>query len=281
MNRKRKEIIDIENDVILLDRLAICLPENDNNLKIKRVKETNNRNKISIEKEMIDFKEGRKHNKFYHIGRSLSNNGYGCFSGDVTCPWIVGAILKFLQINVNGIIDIGSSAGRVLFATKYFFPYAKRVGIEINDNIIDIAKQIDPTTIIIYGDAQFTYFQENIVLKDINVVYSFNHANLALDIPIYLAMIKQTTEYLIITSFFKSLKLYNNDIFEYIYNIVGDYQYSYNAKLSGETTIYKLKVYKINDEIRNKLSNSINIVETNDFKLKEKGIHFSLVRRRM
>jgi len=184
--------------------------------------------------------------------------------------------LKYLQVHVKGIIDIGCSAGRILYATKFFFPYTKRVGIEINENIINIAKQIDPNTIIIQGDAQFTYFQENIVLKDINVVYSFNHANLALDIPIYLSILQQSTEFLIITSFFKSLQLYDENIYKHIYNILGDHKYCYHAKLSGEASIYKLKVYKINDDIRERLRNTIQVKYTTDTNLNGKGIYFCL-----
>ena len=276
MNRKRKEILDVKNDVYLLDRLAIHLVKN-KTFQVKRVLNTGYIHKqISIENEMNTFMEERKKNKFYHLGRELSNNGYNCFSGDITSPWIIGAILKYLQVHVKGIIDIGCSAGRILYATKFFFPYTKRVGIEINENIINIAKQIDPNTIIIQGDAQFTYFQENIVLKDINVVYSFNHANLALDIPIYLSILQQSTEFLIITSFFKSLQLYDENIYKHIYNILGDHKYCYHAKLSGEASIYKLKVYKINDDIRERLRNTIQVKYTTDTNLNGKGIYFCL-----
>lgn len=250
--------------------------------------------KISISYEISKFKNLKSKLKLFHLGRRLSNGLSGGFSGDITNPYLIPSIIKFIQENnilpyIDGICDIGCGSGRIGVAVKSFFPYNYFIGLENNLEIARIAldnlSQIDDNFSILYGDASNILFQNYINMNDINIIhniniiYSFNDANLGMDIAIFLFLLKKNTKLLMITSFFKSFYMYDIEIYNEIKNIIGNYFLYTNLKLSGQQKKFKLKIYKITDDIKKKLIDNFEIVKTNEPLLISKGINFKIQRR--
>lgn len=249
---------------------------------------------ISINYELCKFKTLKNKLKLFHLGRRLNNGVSGGFSGDITNPCLPAAIIKFLQENnivsfIDGICDIGCGSARIGVAIKAFFPYNMFIGLENNLEVARIAlenlSKIDDNSSIIFGDASNILYKNYInpnqmnIIDNINIVYSFNDANIGMDTAIFLMLLKKNTKILMVTSFFKSILFYNIEIYNQLKDIIGNYILYTHLRLSGEQKKFKLKIYKITEDIRKKLINNFEIVKTNEPLLISKGIHFKIERR--
>lgn len=242
-----------------------------------------NTNKRDIQRELSVFDQNK--NALYRQVRNLSNGVYGGFSGDITTPYIVGAICKILDINIMGFLDLGCAGGRVILGVMPFFPFATYLGIDNNNDIIDMARKANKKGIFINNDAS-KYLHEhylnmnvNKILNDINIVYSFNTANIGLDVSIFLSIINKNVEYIMFTSIFQSLLVYDLDIYDDLEMIFSKYDYCYNLKLSGQSKKYKLKIYKIKNSIKEELNNKYIVKETKDQFLNKKGLYYIICKR--
>jgi len=215
------EFLKFRNQYIIKDKKEI---------KISHIADADSQKKIGISYEITKFKNFKNKLKLFHLGRRLSNGLSGGFSGDITNPYLIPSIIKFIQEN------------NILYRNY------------INMNDINI-------------------------INNINIIYSFNDANLGMDIAIFLFLLKKNTKLMMITSFFKSIYLYDIEIYNEIKNIIGNYILYTNLKLSGQQKKFKLKIYKITDDIKKKLIDNFEIVKTNEPLLISKGINLKIKRR--
>lgn len=285
---------DEEDNVEILDYKTKFMIQKDKNLFLTSTLIKTDQNFISINYELSKFKNLKARLKLYHLGRTLNNTLSGGFGGDITNPCLIPSIIKFIQENavipfIDSICDVGCGSGRVGVAFKSFFPYSSFIGIENNFEIAKIALNnldaIDNKNYIYYGDAAECFFinyinhNENKYLNNISVVYSFNDANLGMDIGIYLSILKKNVKFMMITSFFKSILLYDTNIYEEIKNILGDFIFFSYIKLSGQQKKFKLMIFEITSIQKQTLQNRFMVVPTTENKLKSKGINYIIKRK--
>lgn len=254
----------------------------------------NEKNNISINIELAKFKKLKSKLSLFNLGRQINNSVNGGFGGDITNPCVIPAIIKYLQENndiqyFDAICDIGCSSARIGVALKAFFPFNGFIGIENNLDMAQIAldnmEKIDSNNFIHWGNVSNLFYDNYIdpnqfqYLNNISIIYSFNDANLGMDIGIYLSMLKKNVKFIMITSFLKSVLLYDKQLYEEIKNILGDYYLYTNIKLSGQAKKFKLMIFKITDEMKKKLMIKFKVEKTNDAYLKTKGIHLIIKRK--
>jgi len=184
-----------------------------------------------------------------------------------------------------GFLDLGCAGGRVILATMMFYPFATYLGIDNNNDIINMAKKVNKKATFINDDAcrylyeHYINITKNKILNDINIVYSFNTANIGLDVSIFLSIINKNVEYVMFTSIFQSLLLYDLDIYDDLEMIFSKFDYSYNLKLSGQSKKYKLKIFKIESSLKEELTNKYVVKKTNDTFLNKKGLYYIICNR--
>lgn len=276
---------DSDSDIEIDTKRKSVFINNNNNEIIVGFKSDKHKHNIlvDIQREIYDF--NKKKTSLYHQLRNLSNGLHGGFSGDITAPYIVGAICKILDIYIMGFLDLGCAGGRVILGSIPFFPFATYLGIDNNNDIIDMARKINTKITFINDDAckylyvHYLNMNMNKILNDINIVYSFNTANIGLDVSIFLSIINKSVKYVMFTSIFQSLLLYDLDIYDDLEMIFSKYDYYYNLKLSGQSKKYRLKIFKIEDSLKEELNNKYIVKETKDAFLNKKGLYYMICKR--
>lgn len=67
---------------------------------------------------------------------------------------VIHSIEKFLDFEPNSIIDLGTAEGRMLNKLGEKFPKCSCVGVEYNNELVDMARELFPTLDIRQGDVQ-------------------------------------------------------------------------------------------------------------------------------